>query len=145
LIVAQRTVFLDTSFVIALENKDDPCHARAKALDGELLRQDAILLFHWGILIETADGFARLARRAKGLQLLAKLTGESGYEILPITETLLQEGLSLYRSRTDKEWGLTDCISFSLMKERGITEALSADIHFRQAGFKALLLEPGED
>ncbi len=143
--MAQPTVFLDTSFVIALENKDDPCHARAKALDDELLRQDATLLFHWGILIEIADGFARLTRRAKGLQLLAKLTGESGYELLPITESLLQEALNLYRTRTDKEWGLTDCISFALMKNRGVTEALSADIHFRQAGFKALLLEASED
>jgi uncharacterized protein len=145
LIVAGQTVFLDTSFVIALENKDDPYHARAKALDDELLRQDAVLLFHWGILIEIADGYARLARRAKGLQLLAKLTSESGYELLPITESLLQEGLHLYRARVDKEWGLTDCISFALMKQRGVTEALSADIHFRQAGFKALLLEADED
>lgn len=143
--MAQRVVFLDTSFVIALENKDDSCDARARGLDDELLRQDATLLFHWGILIEIADGFARLARRAKGLQLLAKLIGESGYEISPITDALLQEGLDLYRARTDKEWGLTDCISFALMKQRGVAEALSADIHFRQAGFRAFLLEPGED
>ena len=143
--MAPRVVLLDTSFVIALENKDDPCHGRAKALDDELLRQNATLLMHWGILIEIADGFARLGRRAKGLQLLAKLTGESGYEISPITEALLQEGLDLYRARTDKEWGLTDCISFALMKQRGVAEALSADIHFRQASFKAFLLEPGED
>lgn len=139
--MAWRCVFLDTSFVIALENKDDPCHARAKALDDELLRQGANLLCHWGILLEIADGYARLARRAKGWQLLGKLTSESGYELLPITEPLLQEGLDLYHARIDKEWGLTDCISFVLMKQRGITEALSAEIHFRQAGFTAMLLE----
>lgn len=45
--MAQRAVFLDTSFVIALENKDDPHHGRAKALDTELLKQDAVLVFHW--------------------------------------------------------------------------------------------------
>jgi uncharacterized protein len=141
LIVAQRTVFLDTSFVIALENRDDPHHARAKALDDELLKEDAILMFHWGILIEIADGFARLARRARGLELLARFTGETGYRLVPITESLLQEGLNLYRARADKEWSLTDCVSFVLMKEQGVTEALTADIHFRQAGFKALLLD----
>ena len=139
--MVQRTVFLDTSFVIALENKDDPHHARAKALDDELLKEDAISMFHWGILIELADGFARLGRRARGLALLAKLTGESGYHLSPITEALLQEGLDLYRARSDKEWSLTDSISFVLMKQEGLTEALTADIHFRQAGFKALLLE----
>lgn len=139
--MAQRTVFLDTSFVIALENKDDAHHARAKSLDDELLKEDAILMFHWGILIEIADGFARLARRPRGLHLLAKLTGEEGYRLVPIAEKLLQEGLDLYRARSDKEWSLTDCISFELMKREGVTEALTADIHFRQAGFQTLLLE----
>jgi len=140
--VAQRPVFLDTSFVIALENKDDPHHARAKALDDELLNEDASLLLHWDIVLEIADGFARLARRARGLELLAKLTGEAGYILLPITAALLQESLNLYRARADKEWSLTECLSFVLMKEKSVTEALTADIHFRQAGFKALFLEP---
>jgi predicted nucleic acid-binding protein len=105
-----------------------------------LVNDGALLVLHWGIVLEIADGFARLARRTQGLQLLAKLTGEEGYELVPITEPLLQEALDLYRSRTDKEWGLTDCISFVLMKQRGLTEALTADIHFNQAGFTALLL-----
>ena len=137
--MARRTVFLDTSFVIALLNKDDPHHARAKALDDELLNDGALLILHWGIVLEIADGFARLARRAQGLRLLAKLTGEEGYELVPITESLLQEALDLYRSRVDKEWGLTDCISFVLMKQRGMTEALAADVHFNQTGFTGLL------
>jgi predicted nucleic acid-binding protein len=136
-----RTVFLDTSFVIALENKDDPHHERAKALDEELLKENAILTLHWGTLLELADGFARLARRAHALSLLANFTTEASYRLAPITTGLLQEGLDLYRARTDKEWGLTDCISFVLMKREGVTEALTADIHFRQAGFRALLLE----
>ena len=139
--VAQRTVFLDTSFVVALENKGDVHHARAKALDDKLLKEDALLIFHWGILIEIADGYARAGRRVRGLQLLAKFTSEEGYRLLPIQETLLQEGLDLYRARVDKEWGVTDCISFVLMKQEGVTEALTADMHFRQAGFIALLLD----
>ena len=142
--MAERAVFLDTSFVIALENKDDPHHARAKSLDDELLKEEATLLLHWGILIEIADGFARLARRARGLEVLARFTSEAGYEIIPITGPLLQEALDLYRARIDKEWSLTDCISFSLMTQQGVTESLTADIHFRQAGFKALLLDAPE-
>jgi uncharacterized protein len=138
--VPQRTVFLDTSFVIALVNKDDPYHARAKALDEQLLKEGTVLLLHWGILFEIADGFARLTRRNLGLRLLARLTGEAGYEIVPVTESLLQEALDLYRSRIDKEWGLTDCTSFVLMRQLGVAEALTADDHFIQSGFKALLL-----
>lgn len=41
----------------------------------------------------------------------------------------------------DKEWGLTDCISFIIMKEFGIKKALTTDEHFLQNGFKALLRE----
>ncbi len=137
----RRTVLLDTSFILALENKDDPHHERAKALDRELLESDGVLLLHWGILFEIADGYARVNRRSRGLQLLAKFESEQGYRLCPITEHLLHEALNLYRSRPDKDWGLTDCISFVLMKQEGITGALTADVHFRQAGFAALLLE----
>ncbi|MFM6264927.1 MAG: PIN domain-containing protein, partial [Dolichospermum sp.] len=41
--------------------------------------------------------------------------------------------------REDKEWGLVDCISFIVMQDRGISDALTTDIHFQQAGFRALL------
>jgi len=92
-------------------------------------------------LFEIADGYARVGRRARGLQLLEKFEGEEGYRLYPITESLLQEALNLYRARPDKDWGLTDCLSFVLMKQEGMTEALTADVHFRQAGFTALLLE----
>src|SRR5207253_7630222 len=123
--------------ILALENKDDRHHERAKALDRELLAEDAVLLLHWGIVLEIADGYARLSRRAKSLQLLAKFAEEEAFHNRPITESLLQQALDLYRLRSDKEWGLTDCISFALMKQEGIAEALTADAHFRQAGFRA--------
>ena len=135
-----RTVFLDTSFIIALENRDDPLHAKAKRLDGELLREGCVLLLHWGIVLEIGDGYARLDRRAKGARLLGKLQAEEGYHVHPLTESLMQDALELYRSREDKGWGLTDCVSFVLMQQRGVNEALTADTHFRQAGFAALLL-----
>ena len=137
----RRTALLDTSFILTLENKDDRHHERAKALDRELLAENAVLLLHWGIELEIADGYARLSRRAKGLQILAKFEEEEAYHNRPITESLRQQALDLYRARSDKEWGLTDCVSFALMKQEGIVEALTADTHFRQAGFTALLLE----
>jgi predicted nucleic acid-binding protein len=48
-------------------------------------------------------------------------------------------GLSLFSRRTDKEWSLTDCISFAVMQQRNITDALTTDHHFKQAGYTALL------
>jgi len=136
-----RTVLMDTSFILALENRDDAHHERAKSLDRELVASQCTYLMHWGILLEMADGYARLSRRSKILELLEKFEAEEGYLIQPITDALLEEAIALYRSRPDKEWGLTDCVSFVLMHQYGIKDALTADIHFRQAGFTAMLLE----
>lgn len=49
--------------------------------------------------------------------------------------------LKLYEARLDKSWGLTDCISFVVMADQGLTDALSGDLHFRQAGYRALLAD----
>ena len=135
-----RTVLLDTSFIIAIENLDDPYHQIAKEIDRDLLKENALLLLHWGIVLEVADGYARIGRRSKGNQLLEKFASEDGYQVSPLTTSLFQESLMLFQDRPDKEWGLTDCISFRLMEQKGISEALTADVHFQQAGFKALLL-----
>ena len=139
--MATRTVFLDTSFLLALENKDDPYHQRAKELDHELMAEGSTLFLHWGILLEIGDGYARIDRRDKGLQLLERLICEEGYLILPLTNSLIEHAVDLYRNRQDKNWGLTDCVSFVLMRQQEVSEALTADMHFRQAGFRALLLE----
>lgn len=135
-----RRVFLDTSFLIALENRSDPHHQRAKELDRELFDEDAILVLHWGILLEIGDGYARIGRRGKAEDLFDRLRSEDRYQVEPLTESLLDDGMDLYLSRSDKEWGLTDCLAFALMHAEGISEALTADLHFRQAGFTALLL-----
>jgi predicted nucleic acid-binding protein len=61
--------------------------------------------------------------------------------IVPLSEDLYARAFRLYRERADKEWGLTDCVSFVVMQDRKISEALTTDEHFQQAGFCALLLE----
>lgn len=139
--MAKRALLLETSFVVALENRRDPHHERAKELDRELLDDGCLSVLHWGILLEIGDGYARVGRRAKGVALLDRLLNEERYQVFRISESLLEQALDLYFARADKDWGLTDCVSFALMEEKGISEALTADVHFRQAGFTALLLE----
>ena len=135
-----RRVLLDTSFLIALENRSDPHHQRAKELDRELFDQAALLVLHWGILLEIGDGYARFSRRGKANDLFHRILNEERYQVVPLTQDLLDEAFANYLARSDKEWGLTDCVSFALMDEAGMAEALTADVHFRQAGFTALLL-----
>jgi len=59
--------------------------------------------------------------------------------IVPLGSQLLDRGMQLMEERQDKDWSLTDCISFVVMKEQGVQDALTADGHFEQAGFRALL------
>lgn len=133
-------VLLDTSFIIALINRDDPYHQRAVELDRELVTAKATVVVHWGILLEIGDGFARLGRRQLGTALLTKLMSEREYELQPLTLDLISRAANLYTLRSDKEWSLTDCVSFELMKALNLRDALTADTHFRQAGFTPLLL-----
>ena len=58
---------------------------------------------------------------------------------MPTTDAVFEAGLELYLNRPDKDWSLTDCISFVVMEQEGLTEALTGDLHFEQAGFVALL------
>jgi predicted nucleic acid-binding protein len=59
--------------------------------------------------------------------------------VVPASPEWVEEGMRLYVERPDKEWSLTDCISFAVMEEFGIKDALTYDHHFEQAGFRALL------
>jgi uncharacterized protein len=133
-------VFCDTSFFIALENCDDPYHEKGCTLAFQLIQEKAIFLLHWGIVLEIGDGFAKLKRRLAGMRLLEQFFNEEIYVIAPIKNDLLQEGIHLYQSRPDKDYGLTDCLSFTLMRREKIVKALTADYHFQQEGFLALLL-----
>lgn len=62
-------------------------------------------------------------------------------EINHLTPELFDRAFELYRKYGDKDWGLVDCISFVVMRDAGIDEALTFDRHFQQAGFNALMIE----
>jgi predicted nucleic acid-binding protein len=71
--------------------------------------------------------------------LLQTLSADPETTVIPATRELFEAGCSLFARRTDKDWSLTDCISFVAMRQERLAEAFTADHHFEQAGFKALL------
>jgi uncharacterized protein len=77
--------------------------------------------------------------RAAAIQLLESLETDPSVEVVLLTNGLYKLNANLFKQREDKEWGLVDCISFIVMQDRGISEAPTADTHFQQAGFRALL------
>jgi uncharacterized protein len=133
------TVFLDTSYAIALVNRDDALHERAIALADRLHPSRTRFLTTRAVLLEIGDGLSRPLYRQVAAALLASMQDDPSLEIVEITIPLYDEALTLYSQRRDKGWGLTDCISFVIMSDRGVTAALTHDIHFEQAGFLPLL------
>ena len=81
--------------------------------------------------------FAGVAVSLSGLY--QRLRGNPGVTIVPANTEVFEQGVELYSRRPDKSWSLTDCISFVVMQRYGLTDALTGDHHFEQAGFRVLL------
>ena len=131
--------FVDTFFFFALGNPDDPAHGMVREFAAKETRP--LVTTAW-ILTELADGLCAPARRSTFLSLLRGLRANPAVEIIPPDLALFDRGLDLYSRRPDKGWSLTDCISFVVMADRGLSEALTGDHHFELAGFRALLRMP---
>lgn len=134
-------IFIDTGYVYALISPRDQWHEKAMEWRRKISAEKSILLTTEFILAELADGLAAVNFRQAAVQAIRVLVTSPFVRIIPATSALFQTGLNLSESRADKDWGLTDCISFVTMTEHKLTDALTTDDHFRQAGFRALLLE----
>jgi predicted nucleic acid-binding protein len=134
-------IFLDTAYIYALVNTRDQWHEQALSWQRKLATEWQRLVTTELILVEIADGLAAVKFRSQAATILATLQSSPFVTIVSFSSQLLSEALDLYRSRPDKDWGMTDCVSFVIMRERGLSEALTMDEHFQQAGFRALLRE----
>lgn len=132
-------VFLDTAYAIALSSPKDEHHEQAMRLAEEIEARQVKLVTTRAVFFEIGNALSRQRHRAGAVELLESLEFDPEVEIVPVTEELSARAFELYRARPDKEWGLTDCLSFVVMWEQGITFALTTDKHFAQAGFEVLL------
>lgn len=131
-----RLVFADTFYFLAVLNRGDPAHEEALAFYGH---EDLHFLTTEWVLTEVADANAEPSRRPGFQKLFSLLGNDVAVQVVPATHDLFRRGLELYFDRPDKGWSLTDCVSFTVMTDEGLTEALTGDHHFEQAGFTALL------
>ena len=127
--------FADTSYLLALLNPDDELHDSATALSAAL--NEVVVTTMW-VLTKLGDALHRGRNRETFTRFLDTLGEHEDFEVVPASPELFQRGVMLFRARPDKEWSLTDCISFAVMTERKLSEALTADHHFEQAGFRAV-------
>ena len=91
------------------------------------------------VLVEIGNALASINRKG-ATEFIESCYKTANTKVVMVDTALLKRGLDLYGNRPDKEWGLTDCISFVVMKDQGLSLALSTDIDFRQAGFDPLML-----
>ncbi len=131
-----KLVFADPVYFFALLNARDRIHERATRYAAQAT--SPILTTAW-VLTEVADGLCDRAARPAVIRLWQTLHTAPDVEIVLPSAELFHRGFERYRFRPDKDWSLTDCISFVVMEGRGITEALTTDRHFQQAGFATLL------
>jgi Predicted nucleic acid-binding protein, contains PIN domain len=122
-------------------NPKDGLHAKALEVSATFGRSRIVTSEM--VLTEVLNAFAAKGEslRNAACALVDQIRSNANAEIVPMTSNAFREAMERYRGRTDKTWGLTDCTSFLLMEQKGITDALSADRDFQQAGFKRLLLE----
>jgi len=127
--------FADTFYFMALLNRRDSAHTAAT----EHSRGPGRVVTTEWVLTELADAMAPRAKRQRFIDLYRMFRSDPQVEIISFAADLFSQGIDLYARRPDKDWSLTDCISFIVMEQQGITDALTGDHHFEQAGFQALL------
>jgi predicted nucleic acid-binding protein len=127
---------IDTGYLIALLNRRDQFHPRALAWSATIAERLVVTEY---LIVETVNSFSKPINRPKVHAMVSRLRDEAKFEMVPASSELFEAGLRLHANRADKEWSMTDCISFIVMKRRGLTRALAYGLHFEQAGFEALL------
>ena len=132
-------VFLDTSYAIALVVPADEHHGQALLLADRIVADGARLVTTRAVMVEIGNALSKRRHRGAAMQLLKALEIDSAIEIVPDSEERYARAFALYCARADKDWGMTDCLSFVVMQDAGLTAALTADEHFVQAGFVKLL------
>lgn len=134
-------IFVDTSYLIALEDADDANHLRARRHRGGLAPAPRFTTTSF-VVDEVVTFFNVRGQHGKAVELGAILLSSPSVAVVHVSEVLLARGLGLLRERPDKRYSLTDCISFVVMRERGMSTAFAFDRHFEQEGF---VKEPREN
>lgn len=129
------TVFMDTYGLIAWINTRDAAHLPVKSYLN--VYSGSIVTTEW-VLLEFADAFSLSSVKPFAIEAIRRIHRLPMFQVVGFSPTVSQAGFDLYKARPDKDWSLTDCISFAVMSQHGLSEALTADHHFEQAGFRAV-------
>jgi predicted nucleic acid-binding protein len=131
-------LFLDTSYLIAVESTDDQYHKDASAHWRSLLKSSRRLVTSSYVLVEVVTLLNNRRSHSKAVELGNNLLSSRLFNVVHVNEELFYEAWRYFQKYKDKRYSLTDCVSFVLMNKLGIEDALTFDKHFVQAGFRKL-------
>ena len=122
--------------MVAIINNDDQFHKAALDLEKNL-KTSATVWITEAILIEIGNTFSK-SNKGQVSDFIQYCYESPRIHVVNTGKELLRQALLIFKY-TDKDWSLTDCISFVVMKKEGIDIAYSSDHHFEQAGFHNIL------
>jgi predicted nucleic acid-binding protein len=137
--MSRERFLLDTVFLQALLNPRDQYHKQAKAFFPRVKAAKEVWLTE-AILIEVGNALS-VFNRSGAAAFIRQCYHTPNIHVVSVDTRLLTRALELYENRPDKKWGLVDCISFVVMEEQHLRDAVTTDEHFSQAGYRLLFLE----
>lgn len=138
-----NVVFADTFYWVALAKPKDPWKEPARQAK-ERLGQVRIITTD-SVLTEFLNALAEGGPliRDTAAQMVDEILANPNVKVVPQTRDVFRAGIDRYRSRKDKGYSLTDCISMNIMETEGIQEVLTNDHHFEQEGKVVLIKRNG--
>ena len=131
-----NAVFLDTGYVLALELANDQNHQAATRHWQRVRTALPPLVTTSYVFDEVVTYFNSRGYHAKAVQVGHNLLRSPSVQLVHVDERLFLAGWAYFQQYQDKDYSLTDCISFVVMRKFGITRAFAFDKHFTQAGFQ---------
>lgn len=133
-------LLLDATFIAGYLNPRDQHHAAAQRCI-KIVKEAEEIVITEPVLIEVGNLLRSTSQRQRAAQFIEACYATGNITVVSVDSELMNRALQFFRKHKDKDWGLTDCISFVVMHDRELRSAVSADSDFRQAGFQALMLE----
>jgi predicted nucleic acid-binding protein len=125
---------------MALSRKRDQYHQHAVAWNQFVIWTRSSIVTTEAVLWEWLNGLSDASARGVAAEGYRRAHADARIEVVPFESELIDAAVQLYRTRPDKDWSLTDCLSFVIMERRHLTEALTTDGHFEQAGVRVVML-----
>ncbi len=132
-------VFLDTTFAIALVNRSDLFHKKAIQLAAQIEAAGIFIVTTQLVIVRISNALSRQQYHTEAVSLLEAIDADPNIATIPLSESIYHAAYKLFCDHKDKQWDMTDCISFVVMKEYGLKDVLTTNQVFQQMGYCSLL------